>query len=71
MKGVPYPKEDILKEARMLLGEHGSTHKVAKALGIAQSTVWGHLFYRLPGIDMALYSQVRDILRSNHTGGGR
>lgn len=71
MRGVPYPKEDILKEAKMVLGDHGSTYQVAKALGIAQSTVWCHLQLRLPKIDMTLYSQVRRVLQLNYKGGGR
>lgn len=71
MRGVPYSKEDILMEARMILGDHGSTYQVAKALGIAQSTIWYHLSCRLPGIDMAIYTKVRGVLQLNYKGGGR
>lgn len=71
MRGVPYPEEYILMEARMILGDHGSTYQVAKALGVAQSTIWCHLQLRLPKIDMTLYTQVRGVLQFNHKGGGR
>lgn len=67
-----YTNWEVLEEAQALIHTPGaSTYTVAATLGRSQATIWRHLNYRLPEIDLDLFHQVRVILRKNYKGGGR
>lgn len=67
-----YTNWEVLEEAQVLIHIPGaSTYTVAEKLNRPQATIWRHLNYRLPEIDLDLFHQVRVILRKNYKGGGR
>lgn len=67
-----YSSSEVLEEAKILVNTPGaSTYTVATQLDMPQATVWYHLTYRLPVLDISLFTQVQAILRKNYKGGGR
>ena len=65
-----YTDLQVLEEAQEMLKEGSSTLSVADKLGIPQTTLWGHLNYRLRMLDHSLYLSVRERLENNFKGGG-